>query len=256
DAGWSLHDGTDIEKTFCCLNARARDFARFGVLYLNKGNWKGEQLVPEDWVEASAVFDTVDRASQRYQYQWYTSAEQEEYYGQGMLGQFTYICPSSRTVIVRLGNSLDYLVPWYDNFKVLAHVSPRVRAIPMSRKERKRYTGNWLFGESHTGDTILVGKVAKIRLARNGLKVRTDFNKTWKALPDSPSRFFNLRFGRRLRFRPDPAESADLPTSVVWTRRGNSWTLYREGHQPKDTTHANAQPHDSLQIPNSDSELK
>ena len=40
DATWSLdRKNNGVEKTFCCLNARARDFAKIGRLYLNKGDW-------------------------------------------------------------------------------------------------------------------------------------------------------------------------------------------------------------------------
>jgi CubicO group peptidase (beta-lactamase class C family) len=52
DATWSLDRKKDgLEKTFCCINARARDFAKLGRLYLNKGNWNGTQVVPQKWVE-------------------------------------------------------------------------------------------------------------------------------------------------------------------------------------------------------------
>ena len=38
DATWSLdRKRNGLEKTFCCLNARARDFAKIGRLFLNKG---------------------------------------------------------------------------------------------------------------------------------------------------------------------------------------------------------------------------
>jgi CubicO group peptidase (beta-lactamase class C family) len=35
------------------LNATLRDYAKFGQLYLNNGAWNNEQIVPEDWVNAS-----------------------------------------------------------------------------------------------------------------------------------------------------------------------------------------------------------
>ena len=35
-----------MEKAFCCISARARDFARFGRLYLDRGRWNGAQLLP------------------------------------------------------------------------------------------------------------------------------------------------------------------------------------------------------------------
>ena len=35
------------------LNATLRDYAKFGQLYLNEGDWMGDQVVPVDWVRAS-----------------------------------------------------------------------------------------------------------------------------------------------------------------------------------------------------------
>ena len=46
-------DDTGMEWALGGLNATLRDYAKFGLLYLNKGAWNGKQIVPEDWVNAS-----------------------------------------------------------------------------------------------------------------------------------------------------------------------------------------------------------
>jgi CubicO group peptidase (beta-lactamase class C family) len=46
-----------VWKSFCCLQARTIDFAKFGRLYLNKGNWEGNQIVSRAWVEQSTHTD-------------------------------------------------------------------------------------------------------------------------------------------------------------------------------------------------------
>jgi len=57
DAEW-LTDTNGMEMAFGGLNATLRDYARFGMLYLNQGrNFKGEQLVPAAWVKASVTPD-------------------------------------------------------------------------------------------------------------------------------------------------------------------------------------------------------
>jgi len=57
DAEW-LTDPTGTEMAFGGLNATLRDYARFGLLYLNTGkNFKGEQLVSTNWVKASVTPD-------------------------------------------------------------------------------------------------------------------------------------------------------------------------------------------------------
>jgi CubicO group peptidase (beta-lactamase class C family) len=53
DATWMADsDGPQgLETAACCLNASLRDHARFGSLFLNRGNWRGRQIVPGQWVE-------------------------------------------------------------------------------------------------------------------------------------------------------------------------------------------------------------
>lgn len=70
DASWSLdRKKNGLEKTFCCLNARAHDFAKLVRFYLNKGNWEGEQLLNEEWIEKSTKLDTTAGSEDNYQYQ-------------------------------------------------------------------------------------------------------------------------------------------------------------------------------------------
>src|ERR1051326_5997053 len=50
DAIWSLDHKDGDEKAYCCFNSNARDFARFGKLYLDSGRWNGKQIVNEKYV--------------------------------------------------------------------------------------------------------------------------------------------------------------------------------------------------------------
>lgn len=54
DATWNT-DRTGREIVLCCLNARLRDYARFGRLYLAGGAREGQQIVPADWVRDSVT---------------------------------------------------------------------------------------------------------------------------------------------------------------------------------------------------------
>jgi CubicO group peptidase (beta-lactamase class C family) len=91
-------------KVFCCVNARTRDFARFGRLYLNKGNWNGQQIIPEQWVEKSMTIINDSRDSQNYPYtyQWRVK-EDGAIFAKGVLGQYIYVDPAKNVIIVRLG---------------------------------------------------------------------------------------------------------------------------------------------------------
>lgn len=106
DATWSLdRKKNGLEKTFCCINARARDFAKIGRLYLNKGKWNGEQIVSESWVAQSTKIDTSDGSAWYYQYQWWLPTRTGDFMAQGILGQYIYVNPNSNVIIVRLGKN-------------------------------------------------------------------------------------------------------------------------------------------------------
>ncbi|MGQ2985181.1 serine hydrolase domain-containing protein [Flavobacterium sp.] len=117
DATWSLDKEKDgLEKTFCCINARARDFAKIGRLYLNKGNWNGRQVVSQQWVEESTRPGAGGEGF--YKYQWWLEGN-GTYMAKGILGQYIYVDPSKHLLIVRLGEGHG-AVDWENLFNSLA----------------------------------------------------------------------------------------------------------------------------------------
>lgn len=111
DGIWSIDHAPDgLEKTGCCLAATARDFAKIGRLYLNKGLWNGQRIVPEAWVAESTRIDTSAGSAWNYQHLWWLVAEDRpDFMANGHLGQFLYINPSAGVIIVRLGKSMGGL---------------------------------------------------------------------------------------------------------------------------------------------------
>ncbi len=106
EASWSIDKKKNgLEKTFCCLNARARDFAKIGRLYKNGGEWNGKQVVSKKWVEESTKLDTADGSANFYQYQWWLPNPGVDFMAHGILGQYVYVNPSKDLIIVRLGKS-------------------------------------------------------------------------------------------------------------------------------------------------------
>lgn len=106
DASWSLdRKQNGLEKTFCCINARARDYAKIGRLYLNKGKWNGKQIVSEEWVRQSTKIDTTNGSAGYYEYQWWLPTQTGDFMAQGILGQYIYVHPDKNLVIVRLGKN-------------------------------------------------------------------------------------------------------------------------------------------------------
>jgi CubicO group peptidase (beta-lactamase class C family) len=106
DGSWSLDSSrSGFEKMESGVNARARDFARFGMLFAREGNWEGEQLVSKEWVEESTRADTSTDPSQDYQYFWWvdTPDGKNHFSARGNYGQYIYVAPEKDLVIVRLG---------------------------------------------------------------------------------------------------------------------------------------------------------
>ncbi len=93
-------------KGFCCLNARARDYAKFGRLYLNKGNWNGTQLISSQWIEKTLNNNDNEgtRNEYTYSYQW-RRLSSGAFWAQGILGQFIYCDPANNLIIVRMGKN-------------------------------------------------------------------------------------------------------------------------------------------------------
>jgi CubicO group peptidase (beta-lactamase class C family) len=122
DASWSIDKKKNgLEKTFCCLNARAHDFSKIGRLYLNKGNWNGQQIVSPSWVEESTKSDTTEGSIANYQYQWWMPTPGQDFMAEGILGQFVYVNPAKNLIIVRLGKKTGK-ADWWPIFTSLAKV--------------------------------------------------------------------------------------------------------------------------------------
>jgi CubicO group peptidase (beta-lactamase class C family) len=101
DATWNIDSRKHgMAKAYCCLNATARDFAKFGRLYLNMGKWNGKQIIPRAWVERSIMPYSENQKS--YSSQWWL-LEKKRYAAIGILGQFVVVDPATSTIIVRLG---------------------------------------------------------------------------------------------------------------------------------------------------------
>jgi CubicO group peptidase (beta-lactamase class C family) len=106
DGSWSLDSKKDgFEKMESGVNAQARDFARFGMLFAQEGNWRGKQLISREWVEESTRPDISTDPSQDYQYFWWVNTPDSKNHlsAQGNYGQYIYVAPEKDLVIVRLG---------------------------------------------------------------------------------------------------------------------------------------------------------
>ena len=79
------------------LNARAVDYARFGLAFLHNGEWNGRRIVSEDWVRAATGADTDSGPASYhgYGYFWWTDADRPgRFYAMGKYGQYIYVAPT------------------------------------------------------------------------------------------------------------------------------------------------------------------
>lgn len=117
DAYW-IGDRTGMELALGGLNVTARDYAKFGRLYLHEGQWEGEEIVPAAWVRASVVPDAPHLQPGEneqsdwvmgYGYQWWIPENPDgEFMAIGVYQQFIYIYPRERLIIVKNSAMSDY----------------------------------------------------------------------------------------------------------------------------------------------------
>lgn len=114
DALWLLDGNKNHEKAFCCFNGVAHDYARFGQLVLNNGQWNGKQIVSESYIKAattpaSYLKDPYENGNpvDFYGYQYWIFNEQghEVVAQNGLFGQYVYIIRDKNAIVVRLGES-------------------------------------------------------------------------------------------------------------------------------------------------------
>jgi len=129
---WTQID-TEFDALFCLdskksgfelmssmLVARAIDYAKFGRLFLNNGNWNGKQVVSKDWVSKSTLEDKsiprkyypnymasgINRVFYKYQWWGHTNSDSTyNFFASGNLGQSIYVIPHEDIIIVHCGNS-------------------------------------------------------------------------------------------------------------------------------------------------------
>lgn len=110
--------GTFIGSSY--VYATARDWARFGLLYLRDGCWDGERLLPEGWVDHGRRVRSVDPEDGRlYGAHWWVEPDDQArgtFSAIGYEGQAISICPELDAIVVRLGSTKDpekpNLAPW------------------------------------------------------------------------------------------------------------------------------------------------
>ena len=112
--------------TYAGIRGTATEYAKLGLLFLNKGMWDGEQIVPAEWVDKTTQGDKP--CDDWYRYLWhqnpparlgtqdpacdalfcpptaYADLPPDTFFAEGINGQFIFIIPSADMVVVRLAS--------------------------------------------------------------------------------------------------------------------------------------------------------
>lgn len=113
---WNFKPDKSSVETFCQVYLTSRAMAKFGLLYLNKGNWNGKQIISKDWVEQSLKKHSVVQGVD-YGYLWwnkYLEVDGTKYYtfgAQGNGGQKIYLLQEQNMVIVITGGNYNSQSP-------------------------------------------------------------------------------------------------------------------------------------------------
>lgn len=101
---WQI-DGVEsgMEKSYCCVATNARNFAKFGQLYLQQGNWNGKQLIDSTYTQLATRPRFKDSPHYGYGF-WLSQYKNKSMFTMnGFLGQYVISVPEDNLVIVRLG---------------------------------------------------------------------------------------------------------------------------------------------------------
>ena len=94
-----------MERTYCCIFASARDFARFGQLLLQDGEWNGQALLDKAFIERMRQPDLKPFYGHSLWMDW--QYKHPFYLLQGHEGQYVIVVPSQQLVVVRTGQHRD-----------------------------------------------------------------------------------------------------------------------------------------------------
>jgi CubicO group peptidase (beta-lactamase class C family) len=114
DGSWSLDSRrSGFEKMESGVNARAADFARFGLLFARDGAWRGLQLVPRPWVRDAPLVPTTGVGpgpAGAYGLFWWVQDDRRPpaRFARGKYAQHIYVVPDSDLVLVRFGRDAGY----------------------------------------------------------------------------------------------------------------------------------------------------
>jgi hypothetical protein len=133
DEPYYVADGDGVAFVLGGLNLTTRDYARFGQLILQGGQWQGETIVPQAWVDEMTA-ESAPRPTgvePRYGYQWWLPNDPRpgEVFAQGVYGQYIWIDRAAGVVIAINSADRGFLEPGVqaDNIERMRAIVEAVR---------------------------------------------------------------------------------------------------------------------------------
>ena len=136
-------DSAGNPLTYCCVDSTARQYSRFGLLFARSGNWNGEQIISEDYVNQtfSKVWDGIESSAldqdRGYSLHWWISRHDEQaviFNATGKFGQYIFVDRENDIVFTRItkyyptgGSVQDWSLLKYINW--MGSVDFRLKAV-------------------------------------------------------------------------------------------------------------------------------
>jgi CubicO group peptidase (beta-lactamase class C family) len=203
----------------------ARDMARFGLLYLRQGAWRGRSIVPREWVTMSrrAYSEVPDRPGLGYGYLWWVNTDMTDrkfgmFAALGYGGHMIAVVPSENLVLVHRSNTyLNETVETSEIFRLVdavldAKVSPpraRSKTVPLEGRPigaepepalsvaLEDYTGSFRFDKEELFDSTLryvigdmIGQRVRIEVESRHLVMTDNLGQRFFLVPRSPTECF------------------------------------------------------------------
>ena len=113
------------------MRLKARDAAKIGYLYLNRGQWDGVQIIPSDYAyEATQAHSRGGPPeAESYGYHWWVT-EQDGYhsfFAAGFGGQYIQVIPDLDLVLVTLAPDAPFIGVYHRNFIASLFVIPAIQ---------------------------------------------------------------------------------------------------------------------------------
>ena len=124
------------------LRLKTEDIAKFGQLYLQKGQWNGKQLIPARWIEEATAFQVPNSISKTPAHEWnqgygyqFWRCRHNAYRADGAMGQYCIVMPEQDAVVAMTGETHDMQAIMN---KVWEHLLPAMQKPPITQDKKAK----------------------------------------------------------------------------------------------------------------------